>query len=178
MERNESQAWLDSRAQFGIKLGLETMSRVLERLGRPERATVGAHIAGTNGKGSTGAFLESILRRAGFRTGFYSSPHLVRVNERVRVGGLPIDDQSLARALTRVREAAEGLPAPITYFEAMTAVAFLVFAQEKIDFAVVETGLGGRLDATNVLLPSVTIVTNVALDHREYLGASHSAIAR
>ena len=165
------------------KFDLENIAVLTERLGRPDRAYPTAHIAGTNGKGSTAAFLESIFRKAGFRTGLNTSPHLVRINERIRVSGEEIGDEAFAEILARLRKAieellAEGrLRAHPTYFECVTAMAMQYFAEQKVEFGVFEVGLGGRLDATNILQPAVTIVTSVAFDHENFLGHSLREIA-
>jgi dihydrofolate synthase / folylpolyglutamate synthase len=166
------------------KFNLENITAVLERLGRPERAFPSVHIAGTNGKGSTAAFVESILRKAGFRTGLNTSPHLERINERIRIDGKEISDVLFADIFTRIRAATEELLADgklrahPTYFECVTAVAFEAFARERVDFAVVEVGLGGRLDATNVLMPVVSVITRIDFDHENFLGHSLREIAR
>src|SRR5450432_1580537 len=165
------------------KSNLENITILLERLGRPERAFPCVHIAGTNGKGSTAAFVESILRHAGFRTGLNTSPHLERINERIRIGGEEIRDELFAEIFTRVLEAIEELlaagklKAHPTYFECVTALAFEAFARERVDFAVVEVGLGGRLDATNVVTPVVSIITRIDFDHENFLGHSLREIA-
>jgi len=166
------------------KFDLENISVLAERLGRPERAYPSAHIAGTNGKGSTAAFLESILRRAEFRTGLNTSPHLDKINERIRVDGEEIGDDAFAESFTRIRTSieellAEGkLRAHPTYFECVTAMAFELFARERVEFGVFEVGLGGRLDATNILSPVVTIITRIDFDHENFLGHSIEEIAR
>ncbi len=165
------------------KFNLENITTLLERLGRPERAFPSVHIAGTNGKGSTAAFVESILRRAGFRTGLNTSPHLERINERIRINGEELSDQLFAEIFTRTHEvieellAAGTLGAHPTYFECVTAVAFEAFARARVDFAVVEVGLGGRLDATNVLMPAVSLITKIDFDHENFLGHSLREIA-
>ncbi len=165
------------------KFNLENITVLLERLGRPDRAYPSVHIAGTNGKGSTAAFLEAILRNAGFRTGLNTSPHLERINERIRIGGEEISDQSFGAIFTRIHEAieellAEGkLKAHPTYFECVTALAFEAFARERVEFAIVEVGLGGRLDATNILLPVVSVITRIDFDHENFLGHSLREIA-
>jgi dihydrofolate synthase/folylpolyglutamate synthase len=165
------------------KLDLENITVLAERLGRPDRAYPSAHIAGTNGKGSTAAFLECILRHAGFRTGLNTSPHLEKINERIRVNGAEISDQAFAETLTRIHVlieellAAGKLRAHPTYFECVTAMAFEYFARERVDFAVFEVGLGGRLDATNILSPLVTIITRIDFDHENFLGHSLNEIA-
>jgi dihydrofolate synthase / folylpolyglutamate synthase len=165
------------------KFDLENITVLAERLGRPERAYPSAHIAGTNGKGSTAAFLESILRHAGFRTGLNTSPHLEKINERIRINGEEISDESFAETLTRIHVlieellAAGKLRAHPTYFECVTAMAFEYFARERVEFAVFEVGLGGRLDATNILSPVVTIITRIDFDHENFLGHSLNEIA-
>ena len=165
------------------KFDLENITVLAERLGRPERTYPSAHIAGTNGKGSTAAFLESILRHAGFRTGLNTSPHLEKINERIRVNGEEISDAAFAETFTRIQAlieellAAGKLRAHPTYFECVTAMAFEYFARERVDFAVFEVGLGGRLDATNVLSPLVTIITRIDFDHENFLGHSLNEIA-
>lgn len=165
------------------KFDLENIRVLAERLGQPQRAYPTAHIAGTNGKGSTAAFLESILRRAGLRTGLNTSPHLERINERIRVNGEEIRDAAFAETLTHIQGVieellAEGkLRAHPTYFECVTAMAFEHFARERVEFGVFEVGLGGRLDATNVLTPAVTVITRVDFDHENYLGHSLREIA-
>jgi len=165
------------------KFDLENISVLAERLGRPDRAYPSAHIAGTNGKGSTAAFLESILRRAGFRTGLNTSPHLERINERIRLHGEEISDEAFAETFTRIHLlieellAAGKLRAHPTYFECVTAIAFEAFARERVEFGVFEVGLGGRLDATNILSPVVTIITRIDFDHENFLGHSLHEIA-
>lgn len=165
------------------KFDLENIAVLAERLGRPDRAYPSAHIAGTNGKGSTAAFLESILRHAGFRTGLNTSPHLERINERIRINGEEIGDQTFARTLTRIQAlieellAARKLRAHPTYFECVTAMAFECFARKRVEFGVFEVGLGGRLDATNILSPVITVITRIDFDHENFLGHSLREIA-
>ena len=165
------------------KFDLENITVLAERLGRPDRAYPSAHIAGTNGKGSTAAFLESILRHAGFRTGLYTSPHLERINERIRINGEEIGDESFAAIFSRLQAlieellAAHKLRAHPTYFECATAMAFECFARERVEFAVFEVGLGGRLDATNIVSPAITIITRIDFDHENFLGHSLKEIA-
>ena len=165
------------------KFDLENITVLAERLGRPDRAYPSAHIAGTNGKGSTAAFLESILRHAGFRTGLNTSPHLEKINERIRINGEEIGDQAFAESFTRIHErieellAAGKLRAHPTYFECVTAMAFEYFARERVQLAVFEVGLGGRLDATNILSALVTIITRIDFDHENFLGHSLKEIA-
>ena len=165
------------------KFDLDNILILAERLGRPERAYPSAHIAGTNGKGSTAAFLDSILRHAGFRTGLNTSPHLEKINERIRVNGEEISDGAFAETFTRIQSANEELLAAgqlrahPTYFECVTAMAFEYFARERVDFGVFEVGLGGRLDATNILIPVVSIITRVDFDHENFLGHALAEIA-
>jgi dihydrofolate synthase/folylpolyglutamate synthase len=165
------------------KFDLENIRILAERLDHPERAYPSAHIAGTNGKGSTAAFLESILRHAGFRTGLNTSPHLVKINERIRVNGQDINNEQFAAVVTHIHGLieellAEGeLRAHPTYFECVTAMAFAFFAAERVEFGIFEVGLGGRLDATNILAPVVTILTRIDFDHENFLGHSLEEIA-
>ncbi len=173
---NEALAYLDTFQFHGFRLGLERMEAILEALGRPERAYASIHVAGTNGKGSTCAVINSILCHAGYRTGFYSSPHLYRLNERFRTGKNEIDDAELADILNRIRELIEA-GFEMSYFEYTTAAAMLWFRKKEVDVAIFETGLGGRLDATNVIDPAVSVITNIALEHQAYLGNTISEIA-
>jgi dihydrofolate synthase/folylpolyglutamate synthase len=165
------------------KFGLENISILAQELGQPQRAAPCAHIAGTNGKGSTAAMLESILRTAGLRTGLYTSPHLERINERTRINGENISDEDFAAAWNRVHTTVEALMASgklaahPTFFECVTAMAFLAFAQHTVDFAVYEVGLGGRLDATNIVVPEVAVLTPIDFDHENFLGHSIEEIA-
>jgi dihydrofolate synthase/folylpolyglutamate synthase len=176
----ESLEYLYALRRFGMKLDLKTPRRLLRRLGSPDRGLRALHIAGTNGKGSTAAIAEAILRRAGRRTGLYTSPHLVDFAERVRIDGRPIGRRDLARLVARVRPAVEEisrLDRRVTFFEATTALALLHFAEQKVDVAVIETGLGGRLDATNLVEPLVCAITPIALEHQKQLGRTLGAIA-
>jgi dihydrofolate synthase/folylpolyglutamate synthase len=174
---------LAAPTQAAAKFDLENISVLSERLGRPDRAYPAAHIAGTNGKGSTAAFLESILRRAGFRTGLNTSPHLEKINERIRVNGAEIPDSDFSQTLTRIQSLIEELLASgklrahPTYFECVTAMAFQYFARARVEFGVFEVGLGGRLDATNILTPVVSVITRIDFDHENFLGHSLREIA-
>jgi dihydrofolate synthase/folylpolyglutamate synthase len=165
------------------KFDLKNITIVCEHMGQPQREFQSVHVAGTNGKGSTSAMLDSILRAAGLRTGLYTSPHLERINERIRLDGKDIPDEEFAAAFTRVREAIEELlaagrlAAHPTFFECVTAIAFVYFAGAHAEFAVCETGMGGRLDATNILLPEVAVITQIDFDHENYLGHSIEEIA-
>jgi dihydrofolate synthase/folylpolyglutamate synthase len=165
------------------KFGLANTTILAEALGQPQRSSPCAHIAGTNGKGSTAAMLESILRTAGLRTGLYTSPHLERINERIRINGENISDLDFAAAWSGVHSSIESLMASgkltahPTFFECVTAIAFLAFVQHQVDFAIYEVGLGGRLDATNIVEPEVAIITPVDFDHENFLGHSIEEIA-
>jgi len=168
--------------QFGIKLGLENIRAILAALGHPEQSWRSIHIAGTNGKGSVAAMVERGLRAAGLRTGRYTSPHLDRIEERVAIDGKPVDRAAFESVTAHVLEVVdrprdESLPVSPTFFEVSTAVAFEIFRREKVDVAVVEVGLGGRFDATNVLTPVITAITSIALDHERHLGHTLSEIA-
>jgi dihydrofolate synthase/folylpolyglutamate synthase len=170
---------LEALAPRGVRLGLEAISEILRRLGSPQKRMPRILIAGTNGKGSTAATLSSIFRAAGIRCGLHTSPHLADVCERVRVADSPVSRPCLARALDRVFAVAQEPPAvPVTYFEAVTAAAEVVFERERCSVAVVEVGLGGRLDATNASEPFLSLVTSIGLDHQADLGDSVEAIAR
>jgi dihydrofolate synthase/folylpolyglutamate synthase len=169
---------LDSLDLRGIRLGLAAIDAVCERLGRPERRAPSVLVAGTNGKGSTAATLSAIAAAAGVRAGLYTSPHLMDVTERIRFGADDIAPEELDAALGEVFAAADRAPAvPVTYFEAMTAAAFTAFARRGLDLAVLEVGLGGRLDATNVAPAVLSVVTSISLDHVEDLGPTVAKIA-
>jgi len=171
---------LEGAARFGMRFGLERIHALLAALGRPAEALKVLHVAGTNGKGSTCAFASSLLQAAGLKVGLYTSPHLSRVNERIRIGGRAIGDAHLAEGVERLREACPAAFAPsdpATYFELLTAIALWHFAKEATDAVVLETGLGGRLDATNAVRPQVTAITRVDLDHTALLGTTLRAIA-
>ncbi|HKD18539.1 MAG TPA: Mur ligase family protein [Thermoanaerobaculia bacterium] len=171
-------ARLESLGQRGIRLGLAAIDAVCERLGRPERRVPSVLVAGTNGKGSTAATLDAIVGAAGLSAGLYTSPHLERVNERIRIRGEDIGDGELDAELREVFAAADLSPAiPLTYFEAMTAAAFTAFVRRSLDLAVLEVGLGGRYDATNVAPAVLSVVTSISLDHVEDLGGTIAAIA-
>lgn len=174
MTYSEILAHIFSRGRFGMKPGLERVSTILSRLGNPQLRVPAVQIAGTNGKGSTGAFLAAIMTAAGYRTAFFSSPHLVNFSERFRIDGGEIPDETLAGAARRVLAVA---PPEATFFELVTAIGFLVFADEEVDLAIMEAGMGGRWDATNVVDGILAIITPISFDHREYLGHTLGAIA-
>ncbi|MSO52345.1 MAG: hypothetical protein CK533_12575 [Acidobacterium sp.] len=169
--------------QFGIKLGLDNMRAILAALGHPEQAWRSVHVAGTNGKGSVVAMVERGLRASGLKTGRYTSPHLDVIEERVAINGTAVDRQTFAAATAVVFDAVDeatrtgSLTVVPTFFEVSTAVAFEIFRQAMVDVAVVEVGLGGRFDATNVLKPEVTAITSIAFDHERHLGTTLSQIA-
>jgi dihydrofolate synthase / folylpolyglutamate synthase len=162
--------------RFGIVLGLSTIKNILDGLGNPQLTFPTIHIAGTNGKGSVASALATILQRAGYRVGLYTSPHLIRFNERICVDGQPIEDDAVVSAWEAVKAVHHGEREP-TFFEFSTAMAFHEFGRRQVDYAVIETGMGGRMDATNVVTPVVSIITNVSLEHKAYLGKTIAAIA-
>ena len=169
----EAADWIQGARYKGQKNGLENMRALLAALGNPQNQFRSAHIAGTNGKGSTAAYTESILRQAGYRTGMYTSPYLITYNERVQVMGKPIPDEDLISLTSRIRQVAERLLEKNVFpttFELGTALAFAYFAQQKVDFAVIEVGIGGRLDSTNVILTEIALVAAIGLDHTKILG--------
>lgn len=170
--------YLASLEQFGIKLGLDQIRGLLDALGHPEAAFPSLIVAGTNGKGSVAAMVERGLRAAGYRTGRYTSPHLVAVEERFAVDGQTVDTARCDETIARIREAARRLPAPPSYFEATTAVALELFRAARVDLAVLEVGMGGRLDATNAVEAAAVAITAVDFDHEAWLGHTLDAIAR
>lgn len=170
---------IEKRRRFGMKPGLDRIAALMAALGNPERGLACIHVAGTNGKGSVSAMCAAILGRAGLGpVGLYTSPHLVFFNERIQIGGEPISDGALESAIDEVMAAIRGQPAAdATFFEIATAAAFCAFRNAGVRVAVIETGLGGRLDATNVILPVVSAITNIGLEHCEWLGDTVEAIA-
>ena len=179
-----ARAYITSRILYGMKFGLETTRALAAEMGHPERAYPTLLVAGTNGKGSVVAYLDAALRASGLRVGRYTSPHLVRINERIVVGGREIADAALDRAILRVRAAAERLVrrrvlrTHPTYFEGLTLAAFEYFRAARVDVAVLEVGLGGRLDATNVSEPLCSAIVSIGRDHEQYLGTTLASIAR
>lgn len=166
---------------MGAKLGLERTQALLDRMGNPERQLAAIHVAGTNGKGSVCAMVDSILRAAGYKTGIYTSPHLLRLNERIRVGGKCITDAELLPLIDEVeRYSREVQPTygEVTFFEFTTALAFEYFRRCGANLVVAEVGMGGRLDSTNVLMPILTVITGISVEHAMYLGPDVSSIAR
>jgi len=169
--------------RFGIKLGLETITELLGHMGNPHRRFKTVHVTGTNGKGSVCAFVASVLRKAGYRVGLYTSPHLVRFNERIQVDGLEISNADVARIYAEMQPAiaktsGRSKVKQPTFFEVTTAMAFHYFAERAIDIGVIEVGMGGRMDATNVIHPLVAVLTRIGLEHTEHLGKTEDRIAR
>lgn len=177
MTFDQSLAWLYSTQHFGIKLGLENIRHLLEKSGDPQKSLRFIHVAGTNGKGSVCAMLDSVLRAQGLRVGLYTSPHLVDFRERIRADGRKISPEAVAVGLTRLRAIAETMAQPPTFFEISTALALIFFAQEHCEIVVLETGMGGRLDATNIVTPLVSVITPIALDHTQWLGETLEKVA-
>ncbi len=171
-------SYLGQARRFGMKLGLGPMREMARALGDPQEDLRFIHLAGTNGKGSTGAFCESCLRASGHRVGLYTSPHLVSVRERIQIDRRLISEADFALGMDTVRNAIDGMKNPsTTFFEITTALALWYFGRQKVDWVVWETGLGGRLDATNIVQPEICIITNIGLDHQQYLGESLADIA-
>ena len=168
---------LTSKDKFRINLGLERISEVLDLLDNPQNKIKTIHIAGTNGKGSTSAMLAKILEKSGYKVGLYTSPHLVKYNERIKISSLDISDTDFSTLLKKVNALAADNNIVLTEFEALTVVAFLYFYKEKTDIAIIEVGLGGRLDATNVITPIFEIITSISFDHTELLGDGLEKIA-
>lgn len=166
---------LFSLSARGIKYDLERMNSAAEACGNPQKAYQNFHIAGTNGKGSVCAYLESCLRNSGFKTGLFTSPHLIRFEERFMVNGRPVTESCWLKAYRDLQPVIDRFR--LTFFEASALMAFEIFRRSKIEWAVFETGLGGRLDATNVIIPTVSVITRIAMDHMEYLGDDISSIA-
>ncbi|MBO5759993.1 MAG: bifunctional folylpolyglutamate synthase/dihydrofolate synthase [Lentisphaeria bacterium] len=174
--------WFESLEFFGVKLGLHQTQAYFDALGNPEKQLSFIHIAGSNGKGSTAAFLESCLRHAGFKTALYTSPHLAKLNERFIINGQVVSDDVLAQAFRKVKKAADFLRDEkgmmVTYFETTTVTAALLFAEAKVDFVIWETGVGGRLDSTNIISsPLASVITTISLEHQNYLGDTLAKIA-
>jgi dihydrofolate synthase / folylpolyglutamate synthase len=170
-------AWVYGRQSFGIKLGLDNTRRLLAAAGNPQARLRFLHVAGTNGKGSTCAMMDAILRAAGHRTGLYTSPHLVDFRERIRLDGAMIPEDAVAEGLSLLREAAKTCDHAPTFFELVTVLAAWWLAREEAEYVVWETGMGGRLDATNAVLPDVAVITPIGLDHQKWLGDTLAQIA-
>ena len=180
MAGKEAAEWLEGLEMFGIKPGLENITELLSRLGNPQEAYRKVHVAGSDGKGSTCAMIASVLRESGVRTGLYTSPHILQINERISVDGEDISDSEM-NILTRViRPVVEDMAKngmQCTMFEVTTAMAFLHFKEKEVEYAVIEVGMGGRFDATNVIVPDVSVITNISVEHTEYLGNTVDRIA-
>ncbi len=170
-------AWLDGLASRGIRPGLESITMLLDALHDPQKSLRTIHVAGSDGKGSTCCMLESILMAAGYKVGMFTSPHILKVNESLRMNGKDIGDEELNACLGKVREAATVSGCQCTNFEALTACAFLYFKEKNVDVAVIEVGMGGRLDSTNVISPDVSIICNISMEHTKYLGPTIRDIA-
>jgi len=176
--------YLYALQKHGVKLALANTLRLMELMGKPHEKFRSVHVAGTNGKGSTSVFIAHMLMAAGYRVGLYTSPHLVSFTERIRINGVPVPEETVVALTRRVRDAYQQAPEeqgsdPLnpTFFEVTTAVAFTCFAEAGVDIAVIETGMGGRLDATNVITPLVSVITNIELEHTEFLGSTLERIA-
>ena len=181
MNYSEAMEFLNSSSKFGMKLGLDRITKMLELLGNPHKGLKFIHIAGTNGKGSTTAMISSSLIEAGYKTGMYTSPFIETFEERIQVDGINIPKEKVAKYMLKIKNISEEMKAfdlgEITYFEIVTTIGFLFFKEMKIDIGVIEVGLGGRFDATNVIVPILTIITSISYDHTHILGDSISEIA-
>lgn len=183
MSYDEFAGWMFNLERFGIKLGLENITEFLARIGDPHRQLKSVHVTGTNGKGSVCAFISEILRRRGLKVGLYTSPHLVKFSERIKINGRDISDKDVVRIGSGLREvmermSSENMEKQLTFFEFTTGLAFKYFADKNVDIVVAEVGMGGRLDATNVLSPEVSVITRIGLEHTNYLGCTIQDIAR
>lgn len=182
MTYEEAVAYLEQSASFGIKPGLERIEGILDILGRPEKAYKTIHVTGTNGKGSVTAYIDSVLTNSGRRVGRYTSPHLISYTERMCINGRDITPEAfgavVAQVATAVTTYVNGGGEPPTQFEILTAAAFLFFKEQAVDYAVIEVGLGGLLDSTNVIVPEVAVITNVTVDHKKYCGDTPAEIAK
>lgn len=181
MSYSDAIGYLYGLQKHGIKLGLDKTERILSVIGDPHRRLRAVHVAGTNGKGSTAAMTASILRAYGFKVGLFTSPHLVSFTERMTIDGRKISEAEVVELTGEIRSALRHAPAPLpdpTFFEFVTAMAFLHFTRNSVDWAVMEVGMGGRLDATNVLTPAVSVITKIGMDHKEFLGTTLVEIAR
>jgi dihydrofolate synthase/folylpolyglutamate synthase len=178
MGYKEAVDYLYSLQKYGIKLGLDNTLSLMGILGNPHRRFKSIHIAGTNGKGSTAAMIASILKGSGLKVGLYTSPHLVSFKERIRVNGMPIEEERVSEMTLNLESQISNLKCITpTFFEFTTAIAFKYFAEEDVDIAVIEVGMGGRLDATNVITPLVSVITNIGYDHQVFLGTTLADIA-
>ncbi|NLT93964.1 MAG: bifunctional folylpolyglutamate synthase/dihydrofolate synthase [Clostridia bacterium] len=182
MNYQEALEYLHKLCKFGINLGLERIENLLDHLGNPQLKIKTVHIAGTNGKGSTVAMLANILKAAGFKVGVYTSPHLHSYTERISINGINISHSDFAEEMAKVKavvpQVLKATGENPTEFEILTAMAFDYFSAQKVDIAVIEVGMGGRLDSTNILLPEVCVLTGISADHIDYLGPALTDIAR
>ncbi|MEM0493425.1 MAG: folylpolyglutamate synthase/dihydrofolate synthase family protein [Candidatus Thermoplasmatota archaeon] len=172
--------WINSFEKYGSSYGLERVSYLADKLGNPQYSYSVIHVAGTNGKGSVSRYIAYILKHAGYRTGLYLSPHLERFHERISIDNTEISDEELEEFTSKIKPIVEDMMkngTTPTYFEIVTVLAFLYFKEMKVDYAVIETGLGGRLDATNIVKPVISIITNISLEHTDILGNSIESIA-
>jgi dihydrofolate synthase/folylpolyglutamate synthase len=176
-EYKDALRFLYSLQKYGIKFGLSKTENLLKAMGNPEKGLKFVHIAGTNGKGSVAAYLNSVLQEAGYRVGLYTSPHLVSFQERMKICSRAISRQDVVRLTNEIKKIMIKKEPP-TFFEAITAMAFKYFADMRVDIVILETGMGGRLDATNVITPEFSIITNISLEHQEFLGSTLLDIAR
>jgi len=180
MNYKESINWINSFEKFGIKLGLERIKYLCEKIGNPQNNFDIIHVGGTNGKGSVCKFLQSILTIGGYKTGLYTSPHLQRFSERFVIDGKEISESDIVKLVDKIKPIVEDMVQKDnipTFFEITTTLAFLYFSQKKVDYGIIEVGLGGRFDATNIVLPKLTIITNVSLEHQDRLGNTIEEIA-
>lgn len=171
------ETWLNNLEKFGMKLGLERVSLLLKVMGNPQCSFTSIHVAGTNGKGTVSHLIGNMLIEEGYKTGVYTSPHLQNFSERILINNIPISNRDMVRYAKRVKSAMERHNISATFFEVVTALALLYFHHRKVMFAVIETGLGGRLDATNIVNPALSIITNVTREHSDVLGDSIEEIA-
>jgi dihydrofolate synthase / folylpolyglutamate synthase len=178
MDYKSAIKYLESFKGRGMVLGLDRVKKLLKQLGDPQDSFLSIHVAGTNGKGSVCAMMSSILTKAGYRTGLYTSPHLVDYTERVRINEKDISKAKFASAVAKVKRAINKMPSiMLTEFEVLTAAGFVMLKEQKVKVAIIEVGLGGRLDATNVISPIISVITNIDLDHMDMLGESIDSIA-
>ena len=178
MDYEEAINWLYGRQQLGIKLGLDNIKKLITEIPKPVDELPIIHVAGTNGKGSTCAFIDSILRHCGKKTGLFTSPHLISFCERIRINGIQISEKEISKRISQIKVLVEGWDEEPTFFEITTALALEYFVDEKVDVAILEVGLGGRLDSTNIVNPKVCVITPVSLDHQHILGETISEIAK
>ncbi|MBI5188953.1 MAG: bifunctional folylpolyglutamate synthase/dihydrofolate synthase, partial [Nitrospirae bacterium] len=182
MSYSETVNYLYNLQRHGIKFGLDNIIRLMSVLDNPHESFLSVHVAGTNGKGSTSAMIASILQAAGLRVGLFTSPHLVSFTERIRINDEEITEDEVISLTDEIREKSSRLKAQSsdfspTFFEVVTAMAFMYFKRRKIEIAVVEVGMGGRLDATNIIIPEVSVITSISYDHKEFLGNTLKEIA-